>query len=202
MIFTTNQMKLNKHYWEERYQKENIPWDIGSVSKPIKAYIDQLNNKNLKILIPGAGNAYEAEYLWQSGFFNTHVIDIASSPLDNLKQRIPDFPNDQLIESDFFYLEDKFDLIIEQTFFCALDPKLRTDYASKIFNLLKPKGKIVGLFFNFELTHDGPPFGGSKKEYIGYFSSNFIIKTLDLAHNSIQPRANKELFFIFEKKNL
>jgi hypothetical protein len=67
-------------------------------------------------------------------------------------------------------------------------------------NLLSESGKISGLLFNFPLTEEGPPFGGSQEEYVNLFSNRFSIKTLELAYNSIKPRANKELFFTFEKK--
>jgi len=63
-------------YWSKRYEENQTGWDIGYPSTPIKTYVDQLENKDLKILIPGAGNAYEAEYLWQQGFKNVHVLDI------------------------------------------------------------------------------------------------------------------------------
>ena len=65
--------------------------------------------------------------------------------------------------------------------------------------LLNTKGKLIGLLFNFELTKDGPPFGGSKDEYISYFSKYFKIKTIETSYNSIKPRQDRELFFIFEK---
>ena len=54
---------LNSNYWQTRYLNAETGWDLGKVSPPLQAYIDQLSSQNLKILIPGAGNAYEAEYL-------------------------------------------------------------------------------------------------------------------------------------------
>ncbi len=191
--------KFDKSFWEERYEQNKTGWNIGYISTPIKDYIDQLTDKNIKILIPGAGNSYEAEYLWNNGFKNVIVIDIAKQPLINLKKRVPDFPNKNLAHKDFFDLNDTFDLILEQTFFCAIDPLLRDKYVSKTHELLKNKGKLAGLLFDFELTNDGPPFGGSKKEYITRFSKYFKIKTLERAYNSIKPRQDRELFFIFDK---
>ena len=105
-----------------------------------------------------------------------------------------------LIHDDFFNHTGTYDLIIEQTFFCALQPSLRPNYVAKMYDLLSKKGKVSGLLFNFPLTEEGPPFGGSQEEYINLFSNAFSIKTLDIAYNSIKPRANKELFFTFEKK--
>ncbi|MFK7832586.1 MAG: methyltransferase domain-containing protein [Winogradskyella sp.] len=192
---------INKHYWEHRYAKNEIGWNIGKISLPLKTYIDQINDTSLKILIPGAGNSYEAEYLWKNGFKNVFVLDIVSQPLENFKNRVPTFPKHQLINADFFQLDDSFDLILEQTFFCALTPNLRKDYVDKMADLLKPNGKLVGLLFNFELTTIGPPFGGRLLEYQLLFKSTFHLKVLEPATNSIKEREGKELFFIFEKKS-
>jgi len=56
--------KFDELFWSSKYQEGQTGWDMGEVSPPIKAYIDQLTNKDLSILIPGAGNAYEAAYLF------------------------------------------------------------------------------------------------------------------------------------------
>lgn len=194
-------IKLDKDFWENRYSDNLTGWDIGHISTPMKAYIDQINNKNLKILIPGVGNGHEAEYLWNKGFKNIYVLDIAKIPLKNLKNRI-NLPAKNFINTDFFNLQGTFDLILEQTFFCAIHPNLRQDYAIKMHELLSVNGKIAGLFFDFELTEDGPPFGGDKEEYLSYFDGLFKIKTLERAYNSIKPRKDRELFFIFEKKQV
>lgn len=193
-------MKLNKEFWVSRYRTNNIDWDTGAITTPLKSYIDQLTKLESKILIPGAGNSYEAEYLHNKGFKNVYVIDLVAEPLENLLKRVPSFPKEHLIQGNFFELNDSFDLVVEQTFFCALNPKLRKNYVNKMYDLLNPKGKIAGLLFQFDLTKEGPPFGGSKKEYIDIFSNKFNLKTLETAHNSIKPRAKKELFIIFEKK--
>lgn len=192
---------FNAHYWNKRYEQNEIGWDLGKISNPIKTYIDQLNNTNLKILIPGAGNSYEAEYLWNLGFQNIYIIDIASQPLINFKKRVSNFPDEQLILGNFFDLNSTFDLIVEQTFFCALDPKLRTTYVKKCDHLLHSNGKITGVLFNFPLTESGPPFGGSKDEYQTLFEQYFKVNTLETCYNSEPSRKNKELFFIFDKTN-
>jgi thiopurine S-methyltransferase len=137
--------------------------------------------------------------LWNKGFTNTFVLDIAKQPLENLKKRVESFPDEQLLHHDFFELNQKYDLIIEQTFFCALNPDLRKQYVEKMFQLLKPNGKLAGLLFDFPLTESGPPFGGSVEEYNAIFSKYFKIKTLQRATNSIKERQGKELFFIFER---
>lgn len=193
-------MELNSHYWENRYLNHETGWNVGKITTPLQTYIDQLEDKTIRILIPGAGNGYEFEYLIQNGFENVFVVDFAATPLENIKKRIPNLDKDQLIHSDFFELEGKYDLIIEQTFFCALEPKLREKYVRKMHSLLNPKGKLVGLLFQFPFTENGPPFGGSIAEYKNLFEPGFSIKCLATAYNSIKPRVNTELFFIFLTK--
>jgi methyl halide transferase len=193
-------MKLNKEYWEKRYEDNDAPWDVGSITTPIKDYFDQLTSKKIKILIPGAGNSYEFEYLIHHGFKNTYVLDFAKNPLLNIKNRLGIIIKDNLIEADFFEHENQYDLIVEQTFFCALEPNLRKRYVQKMASLLKPNGKIIGLLFQFPLTEVGPPFGGSKEEYLALFENYFFINRIETSYNSIKPRKGNELFFIFTKK--
>ncbi len=193
-------MLLDEIFWNNRYKTENIGWDIGKISTPLKEYFDQLTDKSLKILIPGGGNSYEAEYLFKLGFKNVYVIDVSITALSNLQKRNPKFPKNQLIHSNFFELNDTFDLIIEQTFFCAIKPELRPNYALKTSELLKPNGKLVGLLFCVPLYEDRPPFGGTKEEYIPYFSPYFNLEIMEPSYNSVLSRENEELFIKFVKK--
>lgn len=190
---------FNEHYWTERYAHNQIGWDIGHISTPLKEYFDQLTDRNLRILIPGAGNAYEAEYLWSLGFENVHVVDLSELPLQNIKERIPAFPSSQLIHADFFAHHAEYDLIVEQTFFCALNPALRSQYVKKMASLLAPDGKLVGLMFKIPLHTDRPPFGGNEVIYRDLFSSHLKIELMEEAYNSIQPRKGNELFVKLRK---
>ncbi|PKB44076.1 thiopurine S-methyltransferase [Cellulophaga sp. RHA19] len=193
-------MILDEDFWDNRYKTSDIGWDLGEVSPPLKSYFNQLTNKDLHILIPGGGNSYEAEYLHSKGFKNVYVVDLSKTALQNIKSRVPTFPSSHLIHSNFFDLNITFDLIIEQTFFCAISPSLRNKYVEKAFNLLNTNGKIAGLLFNIPLNSTHPPFGGNKEEYIMLFKPHFNIKIMDTAYNSIKPRSGNELFFILQKK--
>ena len=190
-------LKINKEFWNKKYLNNKTGWDLGKVSNPLKEYFDQLTNKELKILIPGAGNSHEAEYLNKLGFKNVSVIDISEHPLNEIKKRVPSFPKENLILIDFFEQKDTFDLIIEQTLFCAINPNLRENYVSKVHDSLNTNGKLVGLLFNVPLNTDHPPFGGSEKEFIRLFSDKFEINTLVKSNNSEKSREGKEVFINF-----
>jgi methyl halide transferase len=194
----TCDLPLDQTYWDNQYQANAIGWDLGQISPPIKTYIDTIENKDAKILIPGCGNTYEAEYLIQQGFTNVTVIDIAPTLVENLKRKFANNNNITVVLGDFFDHMGNYDFIIEQTFFCALPPTMRQKYVWKMHQLLKDGGKLIGLLFNreFEIS---PPFGGSLAVYEQLFYEAFIFNTISLAVNSIPSRANSELFFEFQK---
>jgi SAM-dependent methyltransferase len=186
-------------YWQQRWEDRQTGWDIGYPSPPLVDYVKQRYDKSIRTLIPGCGNAYEAEELYRSGFINTYVVDIAPGAFDSFKKRFPDFPEENMILGDFFDLRGPYDLILEQTFFCALDPSLRRDYALKMHELLVPGGKLAGVLFDDLLFQDHPPFGGTKEEYLTYFEDLFEIETFETAFNSIGPRAGREFFIKMRK---
>lgn len=193
-------MNLDERYWQKRYEQNLTQWDAGAITPPLKQYADQINDRQTRILIPGCGQAYEAEYLHQRGFAQVFVADLALFPLQRLKERVPDFPEDHLLHQDFFALEGPYDLILEQTFFCALPPDLRPAYAAQCAALLRPGGKLVGVLFEASFAQEGPPFGGDREEYKRYFSPYFDFKVFDRCYNSLGPRQGRELFILLQKK--
>lgn len=193
------EIKLDSKYWNDRYSKAETGWDIHSVSRPLKEYLDQLTDKKLSILIPGCGNAHEAIYANSIGCEDVHILDFAELAINNFKSKCNYFKEENIHLEDFFLHNGKYDLILEQTFFCAINPELRNTYAIKMHSLLKDNGKLVGLLFDREFA-GGPPFGGNKEEYLNYFSPLFNIKIFEKCYNSIEPRSGSEIFFILEKK--
>lgn len=193
-------MDLDRTFWEDRYHTGETGWDLGGPSTPLKEYLDHLVDKGLKILIPGGGRAWEAEYAHRQGFRNVFVIDLTDAPFKDLLSRCPDFPKEHLIVGDFFQHEGQYDRILEQTFFCALDPALRERYVEHMHALLKPGGKLVGVLFNDTLNTDRPPFGGFKADYDPIFRRLFTVVSMEPCHNSIKPRAGRELWLCAKKE--
>ncbi len=195
----SNEKRLDQAYWDNQYKTNATGWDLGKVSPPIKEYIDTLEEKNIRILIPGCGNSHEAEYLLSQGFTTITLIDIAPTLVEKLKENFEKYPNIKILLGDFFEHHGEYDLIIEQTFFCALLPIMREQYVRKVNQLLSYKGKLVGLLFN-KTFESGPPFGGSQVEYELLFKDYFDFLIMETCHNSIGPRAHSELFIEFQKK--
>ncbi|MEY4110475.1 MAG: hypothetical protein RLZZ46_830 [Bacteroidota bacterium] len=188
------QNKLNADYWRKRWQQGETGWDVGGASQPLLSFFETLMDKNQRILIPGAGNAWEAEFLFEKGFSQVHVLDIAPEAIDSFRQRNPAFPPNQIHQEDFFGHKGSYDLIVEQTFFCALQPDLRKAYAEKVLSLLSEGGRLAGVFFTTVPNAEGPPFGGSVEEYASYFNPLFRSVSIMPCLNSIKPREGRELF--------
>lgn len=186
--------QLDKTFWNQRWENKQTGWDIGMASPAITNFMSNYPHKNAAILIPGCGNAHEADWLVQHGFTNITLIDIAPKAVAILKEKYADQPAIEVIEGDFFEHEGQYDLLLEQTFFCAISPALRTNYVAKAASLLKDSGKLIGLLFNVMFEKNGPPFGGEKTEYDALFKKHFTIKKMEECYHSIRPRANTELF--------
>lgn len=165
---------------------------MGRASPPLIEYCSG-KERGINILIPGAGNAHEWSTLNELGFKNVTVLDLSPLPIERLREQFPSH-EDHFIVGDFFDHEETYDLIIEQTFFCAIDPSLRKAYVDKMSTLLYPKGTVAGVLFAQEFEKEGPPYGGKMAEYEHLFLEKFIIHILEPCRNSIPPRAGKELF--------
>jgi len=191
---------FSSNYWENRYKNDQDRWDVGYITPPLKRIIDDLENKETKILIPGAGQAHAAEYAHKQGFKNVYICDWAPAALERIQQLIPEFPEDHFLCQDFFTIEEKFDVIIEQTFFCALPPSKRRLYIEKSATFLHPEGVLTGLLFGIQFPKAGPPFGGDEAEYRQLFSDHFHLETLEACTDSIPSRLGNELFIRAIKK--
>ena len=193
-------MKLDSKYWNNRYEQFDTGWDVGSITPPIEEYFSSFKMFNSKILVIGAGNGYEVEYLHNNNFLNVYYLDFSKKACSNFKNRVPSFPDQNILCKDFFNLNGKFDLIIEQTFFCAIKKNKRKLYVEKVYDLLKSKGKLVGLLFNREFEDDHPPFGATKELYTNPFENHFSFKIFENCKNSLNSRKDHEIFIEFEKK--
>jgi SAM-dependent methyltransferase len=203
-VYMKSAIQLDEAYWRGRYAAHQTSWDTGAITPPLREYFDQLGPADARrILVPGAGRAYEAEYLYGKGFSEVIVADVAPEALQALQQRVPDFPAAHLLHQDFFALDPTppFDLLVEQTFFCALDPTLRPAYAQQCARLLRPGGTLAGLLFETDFgASSEPPFGGTRDEYRAYFEPYFNFVHFDTAYNSLRPRQGRELFICLKRK--
>ena len=190
---------MDSQYWNNRYINGNTLWDMGQVSPPLKEYISQIPDRDIRILIPGGGNSYEAAYLTGQAFGDVTVLDIAPVLIERLKKTFAR-TRVKVLEEDFFMHKGSYDLVLEQTFFCAIDPSRRGEYVRHMHSLIRPGGHLAGVLFNRSFDREGPPFGGSEAEYRELFAPYFDFKTLQPCYNSHPARQGAELFINFIPK--
>jgi cyclopropane fatty-acyl-phospholipid synthase-like methyltransferase len=156
-MFCDNSNKSNE--WESRYQQGQTGWDRGAPSPNLDYWLDADLLTPCRILIPGCGNGHEVIALAEKGFDVT-AIDIAPSPINNLKKALDAKQlNATLIQADFFTWvpEQQFDAIYEQTSLCALPPERWQAYEACLHNWLTLRGKLFAQFMQTG-KEDGPPF--------------------------------------------
>ncbi|OMO89153.1 TPMT family [Corchorus olitorius] len=104
-----------------------------------------------RVLVPGCGTGYDVVAMACPG---RHVVglDISEEAIKKAKQMSSSSPNGDyftFLTADFFtwHPTDLFDLIFDYTFFCAVEPHLRSAWAQQIQKFLKPDGELITLMF-------------------------------------------------------
>ena len=191
-------------FWEDIYLDDDAGWDLGRVTPVFDDMADQLSRG--KVCIVGCGNGYDAVMFAQKGFEVT-AVDFAPSAVIKLETMSnKENVNVQILQSDIFALtpeyDSVFDYVIEQTCFCAVNPLRRQEYERLVYKILKPGGKLIGLWFPLDKTieDEGPPWGITIDEVKSIFKNGWIIEREEFPEISIRTRKNREKLIIFGKQ--
>lgn len=190
--------------WQRHYDEGDLGWDLGQVAPP---FIKLFESKTIlpgKTLIPGCGRGHEVIYLAENGFEVT-AVDYSPGAVNHLKSTVQERNlKCEVLHMDFFGIDSAhngiYDLLIEQTFFCAISPEQRSFYVSTVARALKKGGMLAGLFYHTGEEEGGPPFNTTREDIKKYFSDSFEIRQLSKAEDSAEQRKNKEWLAILIKK--
>ncbi|HIJ51019.1 MAG TPA: methyltransferase domain-containing protein [Nitrospinae bacterium] len=190
--------------WQRHYDEGDLGWDLGQVAPP---FIKLFESKIIlpgKTLIPGCGRGHEVIYLAENGFEVT-AVDYSPGAVNHLKSTVQERNlKCEVLNMDFFGIDSAhngvYDLLIEQTFFCAISPEQRSSYVSTVARALKKGGMLAGLFYHTGEEEGGPPFNTTREDIKKYFSDSFEIRQLSKAEDSAEQRKNKEWLAILIKK--
>lgn len=186
-------------YWDQRYRQADTPWDLGEASPTLMYLTERYAQIDSRILIPGGGRGYDLYELHRRGFHHAAALDWSIEAIRLAQRRFPELA-DKLIHADFFEHEGIYDLILEQTFFCALPPNRRSDYVDQMASLLKRGGILAGVWFVFPLTEQGPPFGGSPVEYRHLMTGQFDFLRFERCRYSVPERWGNEWLIVVQRK--
>ncbi|KAI8536236.1 hypothetical protein RHMOL_Rhmol10G0240600 [Rhododendron molle] len=155
--------------WEKCWEQELTPWDLGHPT-PVIVHLHQTGAlPNGRTLVPGCGSGYDVVAM---ACPERYVVGVDSSDKAikkavELSSSSPNADCFTFLKEDFFiwHPTELFDLIFDYTFFCAIEPGLRSAWASRMQHLLKPDGELITLMFPISDHVGGPPYKVSIVEY-------------------------------------
>lgn len=159
-------------FWLNHYNKGHTPWDLGGVSPGVRMLVKRDFPPSGRVFIPGCGRGYEAIWLAGLGYAVT-ALDIVEPPLDFLRVQagVLGVKVETLLQ-DMFRLDSSFDgvfdVFLEQTCFCAISPALHRDYEILAHRVLKPGGRLLGVFMEVPFD-DGPPYSNPPRQVLPLF---------------------------------
>lgn len=153
-------------FWQNIYQTSEVPpWDLEKPCPPLMELIEELKLlPPLGILVPGCGRGHDAIALAQRGH-RIIGVDFAPAALAAARNAAAERQVDVTWEShDVMKLPQdwagRFDLVAEHTCYAALNPGERNHYIAEMLRVLKPGGRLAGVFFNWDMDEDADPLPG------------------------------------------
>lgn len=203
---------LSSAAWEQHYQDQDTPWDLSGPTPEFRrlfedaSFRSQLHlKKRPRALVPGGGRGHDAILLAQCNY-EVDLVDFAPTALlaameaaSLSKVTLHPYKKDFFSLPQLPYHHESYDLLLEYTFFCAIDPSLRPQYVQAAASLLQKNGWLVGLFFPLRMDKEGPPFPVSRAEVEELFSPYFEL-TIEEPQASVKPRQGNEFLGIFRRK--
>ncbi len=194
----------DRSFWNQRYLDKNTGWDLGQVAPPFVRLVESgMLPVGGRVLIPGAGRCHEGIYLAGCGFdvtcvdFAPEAVREARDAADRAGVKM------EVLEEDFFELDPRihgrFDYLIEHTCFCAIDPSMREAYAEKSFQMIRPGGMLIGLFYAHG-REGGPPWTTTESEIRTLFAKRFDLIDLAVSDCSVDSRKGEELLGRLQRK--
>lgn len=132
-------------------------------------------------------------------------LDISENAIKKAKERQCSSSNADyftFLKADFFTWcpTELFDLIFDYTFFCAIEPDMRSAWAMKMKELLKPNGELITLMFPTSDHEGGPPYKVTVSDYeevlhpLGFKAISILENKL-----AIPPRKGREVLGKWKK---
>jgi methyl halide transferase len=134
-------------FWQTRFARGDTPWDRGAPGPWLLRALDQgLVKPGQRVLVPGCGSGHDVAALARAGLQVTG-LDYASEALARTRARLAsdgldDHPDLVLADALTWQPAHPFDVIYEQTCWCALHPDHWLTYAAQLYRWLTDDGQL------------------------------------------------------------
>lgn len=186
----------NPEFWDERYARQRMPWDLGGVPEALCDFLSR--TRPGRVLIPGCGTGYEVRAFAHAGW-QVDAIDFSQEAV-RCAQNFLGAEARLVRQADFFAdnAADPFDLVYERTFLCSLPKNRWPSYASKVTQSLCSGGCLAGFFF-FGPETEPPPYPIDHHE-LGVLLGDVFTRIEDSpASDSLPLFQNKERWQVWKK---
>lgn len=189
--------------WTKRYETNDMGWDMGAPSPSLVWAVEKLKLPKMRVAVLGCGAGHDAHFLASKGHMVTG-IDFSPEAIKRAESLYPSQTNLKWVCRDVFEISEEyrnsFDLVIEHTCFCAIDPERRSELVSVWKNILSAEGQLLGVFFVMPKNF-GPPYGGTEEELNDLLSPYFRYNLWVRSKASHPGRLGKELVVLARLKN-
>ncbi len=183
-------------FWEQRYLAGRTPWDLGGVPPDLDAFLRRETapaRDRSRVLLPGCGTGYEVAAFHAAGW-SPLAFDFAPAAVERAQAALGDL-RDCVRQADFFAddLGANHDLLYERTFLCSLPPERWSDWSDRVTRLLRPGGRLIGLFY-YGTDPDGPPFPLGENQLVRLLREFELVRS-----EEVRPENSPPLFAGYER---
>jgi SAM-dependent methyltransferase len=202
MAETTTKDVSAPAYWEAAYTEGRDGWELGAAAPPLVRALAELRPEaraSGAALVLGSGRGHEARAAAAQGWARVVGVDFATAAREEASKLTPPELASRIEwrTRDLFDLPatdaGAFDLVVEHTSFCAIDPARRAEWARVVHAVLRPGGSLLGLFY----THGrpgGPPFGAAVADVLRALeAAGLRVERHEVPVDSIERRRGDEL---------
>jgi methyl halide transferase len=195
----------DSQWWEQLYLSGKTPWDLGKPAPPLLTYLKSTYAVAPgRLAVPGCGHGNDCLPFINAGFEVTG-IDFAPTAVRSTFEKFQKTGKSgslaYLLERDIFEIheyDNYYDYVLEHCFMPALEPSRRRTYVYTLHDLLKPGGKVIGLWWLID-SKGGPPFSMNRHDVYDLFDGKFKIDIAYSPNDSVPQRRGAELLTVMTK---
>ena len=189
-------------FWNQRYASAETPWALPKVPAALRSFLKRTQTRG-RVLIPGCGTDYRVIAAFADAGFDVTAIDFSPVAVAETKKALGNFGpsrTGRIMRADFFRSDfgRHFDLVYERTFLCAMHPRRWRGYARRVAELLRPRGRLIGIFF-YGTEPDPPPYPISTAEAQEIFGNYFRLVRDGKVSDSVTMFAGMERWQEWER---
>lgn len=189
-------MKQTQTDWDAAYRRRETPWEKGEPHPGLVDFLTENGALTGDIFVPGCGCGHDVRALSTPA---NQVVGVDLAPFAiNKANGFPRVGREEYLRADLFALpatfDRRFDYVFEHTCFCAIERAMRASYVEIVVRLLKPRGKLIAIFFiNPDHDEEGPPYRVSRAELQKLFGNHFALEREWVPGRTHPGREEREL---------